>query len=176
VFEYIDHEYRESLRLHILTNSGSSQDADDIYQDTIIRIIEMADKYDFKLTCDLSTLLYTICDKKWKLVLNKKSIAKNYLIRKNDSDDDKDNTELVDCQLYNSIFWESFNSLQDDCKRLLKACLKEIPIKEIADILNYTYKYVRRKKCLCHDFFAEQIINHPVYKEILKKEGNIRLY
>jgi RNA polymerase sigma factor (sigma-70 family) len=176
VFEYIEKEFKESIRIHILSNSGSSDDAEDIYQDGVLRIMEMADKHDFKLTCELSTLLYAICDKKWKLVLDKKRISQNYHIRKNEAEEDSDMSEGLDSHIYNNIFWESFNMLQDDCKRLLKACLKEIPIKEIADILDYTYGYVRRKKCLCHDYFAGQIINHPDYKHIKKKEGSVRLY
>lgn len=162
--------------MHIMTNSGSSDEADDIYQDCIERLMQKVDKYNFKLTCKFSTFLFAICKLKWLLVLEKRQIAQNYHIRKNEPDEDKDCSEIVDCQIYNNIFWESFNQLQDDCKRLLKACLNEIPIKEIADVLNYTYGYVRRKKCLCHDFFAEQIINHPEYKVIKKKEGSVKLY
>lgn len=176
VFKYIDDEYRESIRIHIMTNHGSIEDAEDIYQDCIERIIQKVDISSFKLTCKFSTFLFAICKKKWLLVLDKRNIQQNYFIRRNEPDKDKDAGERLDYALYNGIFWESFNKLREVCKRILKACLKELSIKDIADVLDYTTGYLRKKKCLCHEDLFMQVTNHPEYKAIKEKEGSVKLY
>jgi DNA-directed RNA polymerase specialized sigma24 family protein len=155
---------------------GNELDAEDIYQDSVLRLIEMTDQPDFELTSKLSTLLYRICDNKWKLVLEKRSVAKKYFIKRNAAEVEKDVEQHLDNEFYNGIFWECFNMLQVDCRRLLRACMKEIPIKEIAAVLDYTYGFARKKKCLCHNYLMNLISQHPQYRQLEKTEGNVKLY
>lgn len=176
VFSYIERNYKPSIKYLIFELGGSTEDANDVYQEGIIRIIEMVDKPDFILTSELSTLLYAICNKIWKLRLEKKRIAWNYQLKKENEYDNYEVSESIDKEIYDGIFWDSFNNLQNNCKTILKALMKGIPLKELAFTLDISYDYIRKKKRICHSYLFELIKNHKMYKLIEEKEGSIKLY
>jgi len=155
---------------------NNDADAEDIFQDGLLRLIEMVNEDSFKLTSELSTLLYAICDKMCKLRLEKESISRRYFQRKLVEDEDPDITQEIDQQIYNRIYRESFNKLPKDSQRILNAILKEIPLKEIAYTMGYSYDYLRRKKRLILDKLRDLIEKHKDYKLIKDKEGIVKLY
>jgi len=176
VFDFINRRYKPSI-IHLIRNYGGTQnDADDIFQDGIFRLIEIVDKPDFELKAEMSTLLYAICKKIWKLNLEKRRVADNYFLRKLDEDENADMNDVLDSKLYESIFLESFKKLQKDCQVILRALMKGIPVKEVAVTLDYSYDYLRRKKIVCHSYLHKLIVTHQDYQLIKKKEGSVRLY
>jgi hypothetical protein len=72
--------------------------------------------------------------------------------------------------LYREIFWESFKKLDKVCRDILEGYLKEIPPREIAEMLGYSYGYVRKRKSLCHSYLMKVIENHPDYIKIKQTE------
>lgn len=176
VFEFIIRRYKPSIVYHIREKGGNLADANDIFQDGLVRMIEMVDKEDFILSAELSTLLYSICNNLWKLHLEKKRVSKNYFIKKVDDNDDRDINEEMDLKLYESIFWTSFKMLKKDCQTILKALMKGIPTREVAFTLDYSYDYLRRKKIICHTSLQKLIAQNPDYKTIKNREGSVKLY
>lgn len=49
----------------ILANSGSEEEAKDVYQEAIIHFYERCQQADFTLTCKIKTYLYAVCRKLW---------------------------------------------------------------------------------------------------------------
>jgi RNA polymerase sigma factor (sigma-70 family) len=49
----------------ICTNSGTEQEAKDIYQEAVIAFYERAQQPDFVLTCKIKTYLYAVCRRLW---------------------------------------------------------------------------------------------------------------
>jgi RNA polymerase sigma factor (sigma-70 family) len=49
----------------VVNNSGSSEAAQDIYQETIIVLLENAKKPEFVLSCQLQTFIYSIAKRLW---------------------------------------------------------------------------------------------------------------
>ena len=176
VFAFIDRRYKPSIVHLIRDYGGTDTDADDIFHDGVLRLIEMVDEDDFELSAKISTLLYAICKKKWKLNLEKSSIAKKYFTRKSDDDTTPDAIDEMDRKLYNEIFWGSFKRLKKECQIILKALMKGIPLKDVAVTMDYSYEYIRRKKTACYTFLQNIIEQHKDYKLIKKKEGSVKLY
>lgn len=56
----------------VTNNSGTREDATEIYQDSLIVLTEKIQQPDFKLTSKLSTLLYGIASNKWQKELRKR--------------------------------------------------------------------------------------------------------
>ena len=154
----------------VLEMGGSPEDAKDVFNEGLIVLIRLVDKEDFKLTCKLGTLLYALCNKKWKQQLEKQTAVRNYHVRKLDTTSADDFTENYDEELYRDIFWECFEMLDTVCKQILKGYLKEISPRDIARSLGYSYGYVRKKKSLCHSYLIEMIENNPVFVRIRKAE------
>ncbi len=49
----------------ICTNSGTEQEAKDVYQEAVIAFYERAQQQDFVLTCKIKTYLYAVCRRLW---------------------------------------------------------------------------------------------------------------
>lgn len=79
-----DHRYIEALRHNdqrvireiyqqhstqtlrwVMARGGSSDDAQDIFQEALIALFEKAQNVDFVLSCPLGALLHIICSRKW---------------------------------------------------------------------------------------------------------------
>lgn len=62
---YLYKEYFEMVANIVLTNSGSKDDADDIFQDTVIVLYEKIKSGTFVLTSSLKTYLYSVSKNLW---------------------------------------------------------------------------------------------------------------
>lgn len=49
----------------VCSNSGTEQEAKDVFQDAIIAFYERAQQPDFVLTCKIKTYLYAVCRRLW---------------------------------------------------------------------------------------------------------------
>ena len=171
VFKYLETKYRHGIKYMVFEGGGDAIDGEDVYSEGIMTLIEVVDRSDFILTCKLSTLLYAICNKKWKQVLDKQKAARNYHARHNEDTVIDDFSEDMDYTVYSEIFWECFKKLEKVCKQILKAYFKEIPAREIAELLDYTYGYLRKKKSMCHTSLMRIIHKHPDYLKIKENES-----
>jgi len=174
-FKYLQVTFQDSIRLMVMEMGGSMEDAKDVFSEGLIALIRLVDQEDFKLTCKLGTLVYALCKKTWKQHLEKQVAVRNYHVRKLDGDTETDFTEEADLQLYSEIFWESFQQLDKSCRDILEAYLKEIPPREIAEKLGYSYAYVRKRKSLCHSYLMKMIEGHPTYIRIKQTELSLDL-
>lgn len=67
--------YAMIVRL-VCTNSGTEQEARDIYQEAVIVLYEKIQSVDFQLTCTIKTYVYAVCRRLW---LKRLSEKKRYL-------------------------------------------------------------------------------------------------
>ena len=65
-------KYYKIVLKFILYNSGTSADAQDIYQETIIVLFESVKKPGFELKCQLQTYIFSIAKRLWLKELKKK--------------------------------------------------------------------------------------------------------
>jgi RNA polymerase sigma factor (sigma-70 family) len=56
----------------VCTNSGTEQEAKDIYQEAVIVLYEKIQSADFRLTCTLKTYIYAVCRRLWLKRLSEK--------------------------------------------------------------------------------------------------------
>jgi RNA polymerase sigma factor (sigma-70 family) len=62
----------------ICTNSGTEQEAKDVYQEAVIAFYERLQQEDFTLTCRIKTYLYAVCRRLWlKRLAEKKRYTGN---------------------------------------------------------------------------------------------------
>lgn len=173
VVRYLSERYLPMIRLMISQKGGSIEDAKDIFQDGLMIMLEKIDSKDFALTCKFKTFLYCICENLWKMVLVKRQAATNYLVRKGSGEVEKDFTELMDKSVYEDIFWEAFETLDESSKKILKLYWQEVPPQEIAEQLGFTYGYVRKKKSEAQAELTDKVKKHPDYRRLMN-EGSVR--
>ena len=169
-FKYLQVKFQDSIRLMVVEMGGTQEDAKDVFSEGLIALIRLVDQEDFVLNCKLGTLVYALCNKKWKQHLEKQVAVRNYHVRKADNSPEWDFSEDVDQQLYQEIFWESFRQLDQVCQDILDGYLKESSPKDIAVKLGFSYGYVRKRKSMCHNFLMKMIENHPTFIKIKQTE------
>jgi len=171
---YLSDEYLPMIRNMVAHLGGSSEDAKDIFQEGLMIILEKIDSREFALTCKFKTFLYCICENLWKSVLDRRHSAANYLQRRTETEEDPDFSEQVDDDLYRDIFMKSFKKLDKSGRKILKLYWKGYSHQEIAEKLNYSYGYVRKKKSESQTELIDTVKNHPEYKKIMESEETIK--
>jgi RNA polymerase sigma factor (sigma-70 family) len=174
VVHYLSDRYMPMIRMMVYEKGGTNEDARDIFQDGLIIMLEKLDDKQFALTCKFKTFLYCVCENLWKRVLDKRQVASNYMTRREEPESEKDFTELMDHRLYDEIFQEAFNSLDEVSKKILKLYWQDKSPQEIADKLGYTNGYVRKKKSEAQSELTGKVKNHPAYKKIQSTDDAIR--
>jgi RNA polymerase sigma factor (sigma-70 family) len=174
VVKYLSDRYLPMIRMMVFQNGGNADDANDIFQDALIIMLEKIDSNDLTLTCKFKTYLYCICENLWKRVLGKRQVAANYISSKNDDEAEKDISEEMDHQLHEQIFKDAFESMDVTSKAILNYYWQDMPPQEIADKLGLTYGYVRKRKCEAQTELTEKVKKHPAYRRIIETEKSIK--
>jgi RNA polymerase sigma factor (sigma-70 family) len=68
-------DYYSTVEKYVRMNSGREQDAEDVFQDTVMVLLSYVAKEDFKLTCSIKTLVFAIARRIWLKQLRQRSRA-----------------------------------------------------------------------------------------------------
>ena len=138
--------YRMMTKL-VITNSGTEQEAKDVYQDAIIVFWQKATSGNLTLTSKISTYIYSICQNLWRKELDRKKRLSN---------EEQDVAEHVDMEKAERIriIKNCINQLGDTCRKVLTYYYYEkMSMTEIATRLGFantdtakTKKYKCKKK------------------------------
>ncbi len=116
-YELLYKFYFPSIAHYIRQNSGNEHDAEDIFQETIIVLLNKVRQPDFELTSSLKTYLFSISKNLWlKNIRNDKKLSFNpdiadiELVTDESSDDDQEEKVMT---------W--FEKITENCQRILKA-------------------------------------------------------
>jgi RNA polymerase sigma factor (sigma-70 family) len=152
----------------IRKNSGDTDEARDIIQETLITLYQQAGN-NLTLTCPFDAYFFLLCKRKWLNKLKEKkgvTITDEALSVHDDSLQQVLETEGFEAK--KDLFEAKFKELGDKCQELLRLSFTLPSLEEVASQLNVTYGYVRKKKSLCMGELTELIHNSPVYKALKK--------
>jgi len=135
--------YRMMARL-IIRNSGTEDDAKDVFQDALIVLWEKIRTGKFELSSKLSTYLYSVCQNLWHKELNRKQ-------RFTTTEHDIGEAPEHDRQERIAIVNACINQLKPDCRQILMYYyFDELPMTEIAakmDFANADSAKTKKYKC-----------------------------
>lgn len=156
----------------ILKNTGQPEEAEDIFQESLVVLYRKIKNEDFKLSCSLSTYIYSICRNMWLDKLRrKKRLKKLHEINNDYFDADDDLFIVMHKNEQYALFQKHLLQLGADCQKLLRLFFEGNDMKYIAREMNYkSVGYARKRKFKCKDKLIQNIQGDPVYKEIT--EGN----
>lgn len=132
--------YNIVLKL-VVNNSGTSEAAQDIYQETIIVLYENAQKSGFELSCQLQTYIYSVAKRLWLKQLKKS--GHTFLIREDDENELADVSEDVALHQQKENEFEkigrSLESLGEPCATLIRDFyVNKMSMDDIAEKFGYT--------------------------------------
>jgi RNA polymerase sigma factor (sigma-70 family) len=122
--------YKMMTRL-VINNSGSEEEAKDIYQEALLVFWQKAKRDDFVLTSKISTYLYSVCLNLWRKELDRKSKLTNEM-KDSEEFNDEDKRERE------KIIQDCINSLGETCRQVLMYYYYDnMSMQEIADKLGF---------------------------------------
>ena len=164
---YVYENYFKIVRVLITKNNGSYEDAQDIFQEALVRIYKKSLNPEFELTCAFSTFLYSVARYLWLKELERR---RRMLIPEGDvkfdvmDTDNLSEGEMKCIKAYAMLF----NRLSEECKRILHLHFNKIPINEITTILNLSSaQQTMDKKYRCKKRLINAVTNHPALKLFL---------
>ncbi|AUP78968.1 RNA polymerase sigma factor [Flavivirga eckloniae] len=154
---------------YIKQNSGDSDKAQDVIQDTLITIYNQASENKLQLTCPFDAYFFLLCKRKWLNEL-KKTSKKEVTINEDILSKGDEAQELAfETSVFGekqALFTEMFQKLGTACKDLLTATFKIKSMEEVAKSLGVTYAYARKKKSLCIGKLTELVRESPKFNQL----------
>lgn len=168
VLEFVYRKYFPIVRFFVIKNSGTDEDAKDIFQEAMILMYKRLKDGTLDLTCAFKTYLYSVCRILWMRHLERRQIK---------TDDLSDNQVFIDIedQIEDQVteqerfrlYQKHFQTLHKDCQEILRLFLKKVPLKEIAQLVNIkSDKYLKKRKFECKETLTKRIQNDPDYKRL----------
>ncbi|MFB9055952.1 RNA polymerase sigma factor [Mariniflexile ostreae] len=154
---------------YVKQNSGSTDEAQDVVQETLITIYHQALEKKLELTCPFDAYFFLLCKRRWLNEL-KKSSKKEVTINEAILSIDDEAQELAfETSVFgekHALFTEMFHELGTACKDLLTATFKIKSMEEVAKSLGITYAYARKKKSLCIGKLTELVQESPKFNQL----------
>jgi RNA polymerase sigma factor (sigma-70 family) len=171
IIDSIYKKFVPKVKSHIITNSGNIDDANDVVQETLITLFNQAKTSGLILTCPFDAYFFLLCKRKWINELNKKhnkevTLQDEFVSIDKSMQDMIYQTETFDEK--KSLFDEMFQKLGNKCKELLSLSFNIKSLEEVAQKLNVTYAYVRKKKSICTGELTQLIQQSAGYQTIKK--------
>jgi len=173
----IRHLYREYFPLAksiVEKNSGSYQDAEDVFQDGIIILYQKIRSGPLTLNCSLKTFFFSICRNIWMQRLDRKwrLLYQDDFVNEPVEDYEVTALEINEEKLEkNRLYQLHFLSLPADCQKILKMFLSKVSLKEISTSMGFKdVTYAKTRKYLCKNMLRKKILRDPTYQRFLHYE------
>ena len=162
---------RELYRTHypmvvhlICSNSGTEQEAKDIYQEAVIAFYEKAQQPQFNLTCKIKTYIYAVCRRLWlKRLWEKKRVTGNIQEAETFTGIDDEMIEIEEKESRFLKMGTALGALGEPCRSIIEDYyIHDLTMENISEKFGYTnaenaknqkYKCLQRLKKL---FFKDQ--------------------
>lgn len=159
--------YFPTIKRFVLDNSGSEQDAKDVFQEGIIIIYRKIKEGNLNLISSFKSYIYSVCRFIWikQLSKNKEDAEKLESYLEYEDVPDITDDEYEKNKQY-KLYQKHFKRLEKDCQKLLQLFFKKVPLKDIADELGIgSQQYIKRKKYKCKEQLVRYIKSDPSFKE-----------
>lgn len=170
VLQYIYKEYYPTIHHFITCNSGTPDDAKDIFQESIIVIYrKLKDQNHFFLNSSFKTFIYSIARHLWlKQLRTQKYEDKKISDQQKFIELKEEPFKIENEDLRVSLYQKYFQELPEDCQKILQLTVQDMPQKEIARVLGFkSENYVKKRKHYCKDFLIRKIKEDPLYNDLM---------
>ena len=159
---FIYKKYYRMMTKLVITNSGTEEEARDVYQDALVVFWQKARSGNLVLTAKMSTFIYSICQNLWRKELDRKKRLSN-------EEKDSPQTMDMDSEERNKIIGQCLNQLGETCRKVLMYYyFDEMSMQEIADKLGFANTdTAKTKKYKCKQKLDELVKSQYSEKDFL---------
>lgn len=129
--EIVYKKYYRMMTILVITNSGTEEEARDVYQDALVVFWQKARSGNLVLTSKMSTFIYSICQNLWRKELDRKKRLSN---------EEKDTPTSIDMDSpeREKIMAKCLDQLGETCRKVLMYYyFDEMSMQEIAEKLGF---------------------------------------
>jgi len=175
VINFMYRDYFPLIRSLIEKNSGTRQDAEDVFQDGLEALFIRCRERELVLNCALRSYFYAICRNIWLQRLERKyRLVYHPDLLVNDSEERYIGRESLTKEqklARHKIFWKHFNQLPVDCRQILQMYIDRVPCKKVAEIFGFTDEnYAKVRKYLCKQLLRKRIKRDPEFPNCINDE------
>lgn len=171
--EALNYLYKDPLnkiRKFILRNSGTLDDANDVFQDAIIILFHYVKKGKYKEEYDLDGFLFRVAKNAWiNLARKKQKVIKQEFTGYDVSDETDHLHDMIEEERL-STFRSLFDKLEDNCKKILSYVIFEKKsMKEISALMGFKDDNVAKNQHYrCKKYFSKILMENKEALKILK--------
>lgn len=162
----------ESLCWYVMNNSGSRQDAEDIFQEVVVSFINLVQKDKFRGESTIKTFLFSLNRHAWLNELKRRgrALVREEKFEKGQQRVETDASEQIVNREARTLLAGLIGKLGETCKKiLLLFYFENASIREILDNLDYeNEQVVRNKKYKCLKQLEMMITENPNLKQNLQ--------
>jgi len=167
ILNWLYDNYFQSVKNHVLGNSGSNDDVSDVFQDSIIVLYNQITEDNLHLNTDLKGYFFGIARNVWSAQLRKKQRTIELEIDVSDEDEAEEQYDPV----LERVITRVFKRLKPDQQMVLNLFSEGHSYEEIALMMDLKNEvYARRKKYLSKEALLELVREDPEYQEYLRFE------
>lgn len=161
-----------SLSWYVMNNSGSRQDAEDVFQEVVVAFIDLVQKDKFRGESTVKTFLYSLNRYTWLNELKRRgrALAREEKYEKEQERTAPDTGHLIADREGKAEVMKLMGELGETCRKILLLFYYEnLSMKEILDATEFeNEQVVRNKKYKCLKQLEQMITENPVLKQTLK--------
>jgi len=176
VLEYIYESYYPPIQSLITRNSGSEDDAKDIFQETILIVYDKTNTDELTLQCSLKTYFYSVSKNLLFEHLRQKRKMNTAFVDTEDLESiEVEMDESMHQNLEDFLYYKHFSKLTENCQKIIRMLLRKISSKEITQMMGFTSEnYTNKRKHQCKESLMKKIKNDPMYKNTYEDESKLR--
>jgi RNA polymerase sigma factor (sigma-70 family) len=168
VLEHVYDVYFPIIEGFVIHNSGSRDEAQDVFQEAMIIAYKKIRDRELELTCKFGTYLYAICKNIWiqerkKYLLHAEKLRQQPLMV-HDSGPEKDPLLEIHTK---ALFDKHFLELSKDCQKILTLFFSNYTVEEIQDEMKYKdLHHAADRKYRCKKSLIKRMMNDPLFKKL----------
>ena len=169
--EAIYQHFAGRIEQFVRANNGTTDDARDMFQESLLVITRQARRPGFRLLCPFEAYLYMVCRGRWFNELKRRQRAAVTINAAGGFTDNEDAGSLADTALREEardhLFRRFFEQLPAGCRQLLQlAWTPDTSMKEVSTQLGVSYNYARKRKSECIAQLMGWIRSAPEFAEL----------
>lgn len=148
-------------------NNGTEADARDIFQEALVALFRKLESGEFTLTCTLKSFLRIMSRNLWltRLRDNKKFQA-SPLENVEQVELDKGILQSIEDSERSRLFFKHFDALGEKCQQILRLFFDKTPLAEIAEKLDTSVNYIKKRKFTCKEQLVKAVQKDPIFREL----------
>ncbi|MEZ5039761.1 MAG: sigma-70 family RNA polymerase sigma factor [Saprospiraceae bacterium] len=166
ILEEMYDQFFPSILKHIRSNSGRLEDAEDVFQDTLVILYKQAQKGSLDLNSRFSTYLFAVARNQWYKRL-RDVYQRETPIELAPEIDNASWEETLGETERQQLVKSKFKELGEGCQQVMRLYLEKRSMQQIAEAMGYKDAgYARKKKCVCQQQLIDLVRKDPRYREL----------